>query len=52
MTVGTLQSPLAAGPAWHFAWLDLSAADLIVVALMVIVFIAALIIPFPGGHRS
>nr|NNM89757.1 hypothetical protein [Bacilli bacterium] len=42
-----LQAPISAGWAWHFAWLNLSAADLIVVALMIVVFILAIIIPFP-----
>lgn len=45
-----LHPPLAAGPALHFAWLDLSVADLIVVALMIIIFILAIIIPFPESH--
>jgi hypothetical protein len=46
-----LQPPISAGWAWHFHWLNLSAADLIVVGLMVVVFALALIIPFPGGKR-
>lgn len=48
--VNQLQPPIHAGWAWHFDWLNLSAADLIVVALMVIVFILALVIPFPKGR--
>lgn len=43
-----LQVPIHAGWAWHFAWLNLSAFDLIVVALMLIVFVLAVLIPFPG----
>ena len=45
-----LHPPISAGWAWHFDWLNLSAADLIVVVLMVVVFILALVIPFPGGR--
>ncbi|QSO51822.1 hypothetical protein JZ785_24090 [Alicyclobacillus curvatus] len=45
-----LQPPIHAGWAWHFDWLNLSAADLIVVILMVVVFILALVIPFPKGR--
>lgn len=48
--MNTLQLPIHAGWAWHFAWLNLSAPDLIVVALMLIVFILALVIPFPEGR--
>lgn len=47
-----LLPPINAGWAWHFGWLNLSAADLIVVLLMVIVFILALVIPFPGGKEK
>ncbi|MCF8564261.1 hypothetical protein LLE49_05830 [Alicyclobacillus tolerans] len=45
-----LQPPIHAGWAWSFHWLNLSAADLIVVVLMVVVFILALVIPFPEGR--
>lgn len=45
-----LVPPITAGRAFEFEWLNLSTADLIVVGLMVVVFVAALLIPFPGGH--
>jgi len=45
-----LKPPISAGWSWQFPWLNLSAPDLIVVALMVVVFIVAIAIPFPGGH--
>lgn len=48
---GNLQSPLHAGWAWQFSWLNLSAADLIVVGLMVVVFALAVVVPFPG-HKG
>lgn len=48
---GQLQPPIHAGWAWQFSWLNLSAADLIVVALMVVVFILALVVPFPN-HKG
>jgi hypothetical protein len=47
-----LLPPIHSGWAWHFGWLNLSAADLTVVILMVIVFILALVIPFPEGKEK
>lgn len=47
-----LQPPIQAGPAWHFDWLNLSAANLVVVALMLVVFFLALVIPFPRGREK
>lgn len=34
---------------WHF--IEISVANLIVIVLMVITFIAALVVPFPGRRR-
>jgi hypothetical protein len=34
---------------WHF--LEISAANLIVIALMLVTFVAALLLPFPGRRR-
>lgn len=48
---GHLTPPIHAGWAWQFSWLNLSAADLIVVGLMVVVFTLALVIPFPN-HKG
>lgn len=45
-----LKPPIHAGWAWRFDWLNLSAADLIVVVLMLMIFVLALVIPFPGGR--
>lgn len=50
MTLDQLQPPIRGGWAWQFHWLNLSVADIIVVGLMVVVFIIAIAIPFPGGH--
>lgn len=35
----------------HWGFIQLSLANLIVIALMVVVFILALVLPFPG-HKS
>lgn len=35
----------------HWGFIQLSLANLIVIALMVVVFVLALVLPFPG-HRS
>ena len=50
MGQGGLRPPLAAGQAWQFAWLNLSVADMIVVGLMIIVFVLALVMRWPGEH--
>jgi hypothetical protein len=34
---------------WHF--IQLSVANLVVIALMFVVFFAALLLPFPGAHN-
>jgi hypothetical protein len=34
---------------WHF--IDLSVANIVVIALMLVVFAAAIILPFPGAAR-
>lgn len=46
-----LQPPIHGGWALKFHFLNLSAADIIVIVLMVVVFILALVIPFPGGRK-
>ena len=40
-------------PGYYFHWgpIQISAANLIVIALMIIVFVAALLLPFPGRRR-
>lgn len=35
----------------HWGVIQLSVANLVVIGLMVIVFVAALLLPFPGGRR-
>jgi hypothetical protein len=35
---------------WHF--ITLTVANVIVIALMLIVFALAILLPFPGSHRS
>ena len=35
----------------HWGWLQISVANLIVIGLMVVTFIAALVVPFPGKRR-
>lgn len=47
-----LQPPIDAAPALHFSVFDLSVPDLTVMGLMIVVFVLALIIPFPGGGKT
>ncbi|MGW2639485.1 hypothetical protein [Streptomyces sp. NPDC001348] len=35
----------------HWGFVQLSVANLVVIGLMVAVFVAALLLPFPGGRR-
>ncbi|GAC1325885.1 MAG: hypothetical protein NVS2B16_11810 [Chloroflexota bacterium] len=37
---------------FHAGFILISAANLIVIILMVLVFILAVLLPFPGGQRS
>jgi hypothetical protein len=46
-----LQPPILAGPAWQYAFLNLSIPDILVVALMVCVFVLAIALPWPGGKH-
>ncbi|MEE1769103.1 hypothetical protein PUR34_13325 [Streptomyces sp. JV185] len=41
----------ATGRYVHWGVIQLSVANLIVIGLMVVVFVAALLLPFPGGRR-
>ncbi len=34
---------------WHF--FDMSVSNLVVIGLMIVVFAAAIALPFPGSHR-
>jgi len=38
----------------YFTWgfIHISVANLIVIALMIVVFVLAVVLPFPGGTRS
>jgi len=47
-----LQPLIPTGSAWHYSWLDLSSADMIVVGLMIVVFVLAIVLPFPGGDKK
>ena len=35
----------------HWGWIQISLANLIVIALMALVFVLALVIPFPHGDK-
>ena len=47
-----LNPQIPSGSAWHFHLLNLSSADMIVVGLMIIVFVLAILLPFPGGDMK
>ncbi|MCI0184906.1 hypothetical protein [Sulfoacidibacillus ferrooxidans] len=47
MAIG-LHPPIQAGPAWQYSFLNLSIPDILVVATMLIIFIVAIALPFPG----
>ena len=37
---------------FHWGFILISTANLLVIALMVLIFILAIILPFPGGRRT
>ncbi|HQU26728.1 MAG TPA: hypothetical protein PLS29_06815 [Acidimicrobiales bacterium] len=41
-----------AGHYFHWHWIDISYANLTVIALMVVTFVAALFVPFPGRRSK
>lgn len=43
---------LAAGSYVHWGVIQISVANLIVIGLMLVLFIAALLVPFPTPHRT
>ncbi len=40
------------GHYFHWHWIDISYANLTVIALMVVTFVAALFVPFPGRRHK
>lgn len=50
--MGHLKAPIAAGPAWHWGIFNLSYADLTVWFLMIVVFVLAIVVPFPREDES
>ncbi len=36
----------------HWGWFQMSVPNLIVIVLMLVVFVLAIVVPFPGGRRS
>lgn len=50
----TLAAPIdlnGTGSYVHWGVIQLSVANLVVIGVMVVVFIAALLLPFPGGRK-
>jgi hypothetical protein len=42
--------PLAGGRYLHWGVVSISLTNALIIGLMVIVFLLALVLPFPGGH--
>ena len=42
--------PLAGGRYVHWGVVSISVTNLVIIGLMVVVFLLALVLPFPGGH--
>ena len=49
---GAAADTTVAGHYLHWGVVQISLANLLVIAVMVAVFLAALLIPFPGAHRK
>jgi len=45
-----LHPPIHAAPTWQFSFINLSIPDIIVIGLMIVVFVLAILLPFPGGE--
>jgi len=41
-----------AGHYLHWGWISISLANALIIAAMVVVFVLALLLPFPGGHDA
>ena len=52
LTVGSVINLTHSGHYVHWGVIQISVANLIVIALMVVVFILALVIPFPGSKSK
>jgi len=51
--VGAIASILGGKPHYiHFGWFLISVANLVVIVLMIVVFVLALVLPFPGGREK
>ena len=53
-TVPMVAAPASAGAGTYLDWwvVHISVANLLVIVLMVVTFVAALLLPFPGGSES
>ena len=49
--VGALVNLNHTGRYMHWGWFQISYANLVVIGLMVVTFVAALLAPFPGRRR-
>jgi hypothetical protein len=52
MVIASLIDLTHRGRYLHIGWFDVSYANLVVVAAMILVFAAAIVLPFPRGRRS
>jgi len=52
--MSSLISAALDNPATYFSWgwLQISVGNLIVIVVMLVLFILALVLPFPGGHHD
>ena len=51
--VGTIASILGGKPHYiHVGWFQISVANLVVILLMIVVFVLAILLPFPGGREK
>jgi hypothetical protein len=51
--VGAMASILGGKPHYiHAGWFQISVANLVVILLMIVVFVLAIVLPFPGGREK
>lgn len=48
----TVAAATTAGRYVHWGIIQISVANLVLIALMMALFVLAVLLPFPGGHRT
>jgi hypothetical protein len=47
-----VSEPVPAGPVVQWGWVTITVANLVVILAMIVVFVLALVLPFPASHED